>query len=39
MNLGKTDIPKLEEYCEKLNDMKGQLMYRRYDLLYQTTDT
>lgn len=39
MNLGKTDIPKLEEYWEKLNDMKGQLMYRRYDLLYQPTDT
>ncbi|MEJ7312082.1 transcriptional regulator, partial [Staphylococcus epidermidis] len=26
MNLGKTDIPKLEEYWEKYEDMKGQLV-------------
>ena len=35
MNLGKTDIPKLEEYWEKYEDMKGQLVFRRYELLYQ----
>ncbi|EGS40329.1 transcriptional regulator [Staphylococcus capitis] len=39
MNLGKTDIPKLEEYWEKYEDMKGQLVFRRYELLYQPTDT
>ncbi|WP_368883866.1 transcriptional regulator [Staphylococcus haemolyticus] len=39
MNLGKTDIPKLEEYWEKYEDMKGQLVFRRYELLYQPADT
>ena len=39
MNLGKTDIPKLEEYWEKYEDMKGQLVFRRYELLYQPGDT
>lgn len=39
MNLGKTDIPKLEEYWEKYEEMKGQLVFRRYELLYQPADT
>ena len=39
MNLGKEDIPKLEQFYRKYDDMKGQLAYRRYELLYQPEDT
>lgn len=38
MKLGKTDIPKLEEYWSNYNSVKGQLAYRRYELLYQPQD-
>ncbi|MBU7217864.1 transcriptional regulator [Staphylococcus gallinarum] len=39
MNLGKEDIPKLEQFFRKYNDLKGQLAYRRYELLYQPSDS
>ncbi|RIP33150.1 transcriptional regulator [Staphylococcus gallinarum] len=39
MNLGKEDIPKLEQFFRKYNDLKGQLAYRRYELLYQPYDS
>ena len=39
MNLGKEDIPKLEQFFRKYEDIKGQLLYRRYELLYQPQDT
>lgn len=39
MSLGKTDMPKLEEFWERYEEMKGQLVYRRYTLLYQPSDT
>ncbi|MCS4486374.1 transcriptional regulator [Staphylococcus americanisciuri] len=38
MKLGKADIPKLEEYWINYNNVKGQLAYRRYELLYQPQD-
>ncbi|WP_336877754.1 transcriptional regulator [Staphylococcus nepalensis] len=38
MNLGKEDIPKLEQFYRKYDEMKGQLAYRRYELLYQPED-
>lgn len=38
MNLNKNDYPKLEEYFKNYEDLKGQLMYRRYQLLYQPHD-
>lgn len=39
MKLGKADIPKLEEYWKNYDELKGQLAYRRYELLYQPQDT
>ncbi|PTG53169.1 transcriptional regulator [Staphylococcus chromogenes] len=39
MKLGKADIPKLEEYWNNYRNVKGQLAYRRYELLYQPQDT
>ncbi|MCD8825418.1 transcriptional regulator [Staphylococcus gallinarum] len=39
MKLSKPDLKKVEEFWENLNNMKGQLAYRRYELLYQPTDT
>ncbi|MBF7028918.1 DUF722 domain-containing protein [Staphylococcus pseudoxylosus] len=39
MKLGKADIPKLEEYWINYDELKGQLAYRRYELLYQPQDT
>lgn len=39
MSLGKEDIPKLEQFFRNYEDMKGQLLYRRYELLYQPQDT
>ncbi len=39
MKLGRADLPKLEEYWINYNDLKGQLAYRRYELLYQPQDT
>lgn len=39
MNLGKADLPKLEEMWEKYDEMKGQLAYRRYEILYRSQDT
>ncbi|WP_279525805.1 transcriptional regulator [Staphylococcus gallinarum] len=39
MNLGKEDIPKLEQFFRKYNNLKGQLAYRRYELLYQPSDS
>lgn len=38
MKLGKADIPKLEEYWINYDELKGQLAYRRYELLYKPTD-
>ncbi|MBI5975195.1 transcriptional regulator [Staphylococcus canis] len=38
MKLGRADIPKLEEYWCNYNNVKGQLAYRRYELLYQPHD-
>ena len=31
MSLGKEDIPKLEQFFRNYEDMKGQLLYRRYN--------
>lgn len=39
MNLGKEDIPKLEQFFRKYDELKVQLAYRRYELLYQPQDT
>lgn len=39
MKLGRADIPKLEEYWINYNNVKGQLAYRRYELLYQPHDS
>lgn len=39
MKLSKLDLKKIEEYWENYNEMKGQLAYRRYELLYQPQDT
>lgn len=39
MSLGKEDILKLEQFFRNYEDMKGQLLYRRYELLYQPQDT
>lgn len=39
MNLGKEDLPKLEQLWIKYDEMRGQLAYRRYELLYQPQDT
>lgn len=39
MSLGKEDIPKLEQFFRNYEDMKGQLLYRRYELLYKPQDT
>lgn len=38
MKLSKPDLKKIEEYWKNLNAMKGQLSYRRYELLYQPQD-
>ncbi|REI31462.1 transcriptional regulator [Staphylococcus felis] len=38
MKLGRADIPKLEEYWINYTNVKGQLSYRRYELLYQPPD-
>ena len=38
MNLGKEDLPKLEQLWIKYDEMKGQLAYRRYEVLYQPQD-
>ena len=39
MKLGKEDIPKLEQFWINYENLKGQLLYRRYELLYQEEDT
>lgn len=39
MTLNKRDVALMEEYWKNLKEMKGQLAYRRYELLYQPTDT
>lgn len=39
MKLGKEDIPKLEQFWINYDNLKGQLLYRRYEILYQPEDT
>ncbi|MGN5882736.1 transcriptional regulator [Staphylococcus simulans] len=39
MKLGKTDVPKLEEYWENISELRTQLNYRKYELLYSPEDT
>lgn len=39
MNLGKEDIPMLEKYWKDIDKIRGQLAYRRYELLYSPRDT
>lgn len=39
MKLGKEDIPKLEQLWINYENLKGQLLYRRYEILYQPEDT
>ncbi|MDW5471985.1 transcriptional regulator [Staphylococcus equorum] len=39
MKLCNADLKKVEEYWENLSSMRGQLAYRRYELLYRQEDT
>lgn len=38
VNLGKEDIPMLEKYWKDIDKLRGQLSYRRYELLYTPRD-
>ncbi|KKK34774.1 transcriptional regulator [Salinicoccus sediminis] len=39
MKLGRNDIPKLEEYWINHSELKKQLQFRRFELLYYQPDT